>query len=129
MNVFYGKTKVLDGNYITKQQASTMPDINLDLQPKKLYTLLLMDPDAVEGNKIHFLLLNYSIHNQGNIILPYVGPNPPKGSGIHRYYFLLIQQKSLIEPNLNFPSRYISIEKILNLLGSPIAQNYFTSHA
>jgi large subunit ribosomal protein L35 len=133
MNVFYAKTKVQDGNYISKQQASRMPEIILNLKPKKLYTVLLMDPDAVGGNKIHFLLTNYSMHNQGNIIFPHVGPNPPKGSGVHRYYFLLIQQESLIIPNLNFPSRYISIEKIFNLLNIPnnqiIAQKYFTSHA
>lgn len=133
MNVFYGKIKVQGGNYISKQQASKMPKIIVDLQAKKLYTILLMDPDAVGGNKIHFLLFNYSLHNQGTIILPYIGPNPPKGSGVHRYYFLFIQQESLIIPNLNFPSRYISIENIFNLLGIPnnqiIAQKYFTSHA
>jgi phosphatidylethanolamine-binding protein (PEBP) family uncharacterized protein len=133
MNVFYGKIQVQDGNYISKQQSSKMPEIILDLQAKKLYTVLLMDPDAVGGNKIHFLLLNYSLNNQGNIILPYVGPNPPRGSGVHRYYFLLIQQESLIIPNLNFPSRYISIENIFHILGIPnnqiITQKYFTSHA
>jgi phosphatidylethanolamine-binding protein (PEBP) family uncharacterized protein len=133
MNVFYGKIQVQDGNYISKEQASTLPKIVLDVKPKKFYTVLLMDPDAVGGNKIHFLLINYSLYKKGNIILPYVGPNPPKDSGVHRYYFLLIQQESFIEPNLNFSSRYISIENIFHLLGIPknqfIAQKYFTSHA
>ena len=129
MNVFYGKTTVLNGNYISKQQASKMPEIILHLKPKKLYTVLLMDPDAVGGNKIHFLLINYSLKELGNIIFPYIGPKPPKGSGVHRYYFLLIQQELLIIPNLNFPSRYISIQKIFDLFGTPIAQKYFTSHA
>jgi len=133
MKILYGKTIVQHGNYIPKQVASKPPDIILDLNPKKLYTVLLIDPDAVGGNKIHFLLINYSLKKLGKIIFPYIGPKPPKGSGVHRYYFLLIQQELLIIPNLNFPSRYISIKKIFNLLDIPnnqiIAQEYFTSHA
>jgi len=133
MKILYGKTIVQHGNYIPKQVASKPPDIILDLNPKKLYTVLLIDPDAVGGNKIHFLLINYSLKKLGKIIFPYIGPKPPKDSGVHRYYFLLIQQELLIIPNLNFPSRYISIKKIFNLLDIPnnqiIAQEYFTSHA
>lgn len=128
MNIFYGKIKVQDGNFITKQRASKMPKIILDLQINKIYTILLMDPDAVGGNKIHFLLTNHSLYNEGNIIFPYVGPNPPKSSGVHRYYFLLIEQNSFVLPNPNLANRFISIKKILTF-GSFIAQKYFTSHA
>ena len=87
MQINYGKTKVQSGNYISKHLASKHPKIMLNLNPNKLYTILLIDPDAVGGNKIHFLLINYCLYNIGNIIFPYVGPNPPIESGVHRYYF------------------------------------------
>lgn len=133
MNCFYGKTQVKYGNYITKQNASKMPEIIVNLKPKILYTVLIIDPDAVGGNKIHFLLINHSLTNNGTIIFPYVGPDPPNRSGVHRYYFLLIEQESLIFFKIALSTRYISLGRLFCMLGLPnnsiIMTKHFTSHA
>ena len=60
-----------------------------------LTTLVMFDPNAVGGTKIHWLIVDIppcrDIH-EGRILLPYTGPAPPQGSGLHHYIFLVLQQ-------------------------------------
>jgi len=88
------------------------------------------DPDAVNGDYIHFLDINIPGNNitNGQILLYYKGPSPPPRTGIHRYIFLLFEQ---IE-HINYQAindRNISLSKIKTMfkLGEPLANAMFTS--
>ena len=90
---------VQNGNYIPLPMTSTQPVLSALPRVEKdtWYALVLFDPDAVGGNKIHWLL--YDIHRtSGTTAIPYEKPNPPAGTGIHRYIFQLIRQPRKIGP-------------------------------
>ena len=63
----------------------------------KLCTIVMVDPDApmakVKGQSfgwLHWLVVNSNINEP---ITLYNGPKPPSGSGIHRYFIYLFEQK------------------------------------
>jgi hypothetical protein len=73
-----------------------------------LYALLMVDADAGlkvassgSGNKatlhenVHWVVLNIPQSNvqEGTVVVPYKGPAPTYGSGVHRYVFSLYKQK------------------------------------
>jgi hypothetical protein len=71
-----------------------------------LYALLMVDADAGldvgnSGNKgthqeyVHWVVLNIPQSNvqEGTAVVPYKGPAPTYGSGVHRYVFSLYKQK------------------------------------
>ena len=85
------------------------------INKQDLFTLVLTDPDApsradhkwseychyvvadipldtgiTEPNEPQFVASK--IGDQGNTLIPYMGPGPPKGTGQHRYIFLLYRQ-------------------------------------
>lgn len=88
----------LGGNYTnpTKLNARIMtpePSIKIhNSDPSSQYTILMYDPDAVgeipniKVNYLHYLQIN------GKVCVPYKGPNPPPGTGVHRYTFVLYKQ-------------------------------------
>ncbi|EDO19120.1 hypothetical protein Kpol_2000p88 [Vanderwaltozyma polyspora DSM 70294] len=78
-----------------------------------LFTLVMTDPDAPSrvdhkwSEYCHYVStdiplnnesgdndLNFttSFINEGNTLIPYMGPGPPKGTGQHRYIFMLFKQ-------------------------------------
>jgi phosphatidylethanolamine-binding protein (PEBP) family uncharacterized protein len=87
----------------------------------------MFDPDAVGGNKIHWLIVNITKNDifTGNTIVNYKGPNPPKDSGKHHYVFSFFKQHKLIDPkNVVLNSRFIELERLFNMLKTN--NNYFT---
>lgn len=77
--VTYGSKKV-QGNELTAQETSVKPSVKIP----EGYTLLMYDPDATHPSYIHWIATS-----QGDV-LPYKGPSPPPGTGIHHYKFALI---------------------------------------
>jgi len=72
-------------------------------EANKLYALILTDPDARDRAKheyrewIHFVKINANgadLGKTGDALVEYVGSAPPKGSGIHRYVWLIYEQKN-----------------------------------
>ncbi|CDH13320.1 related to Carboxypeptidase Y inhibitor [Zygosaccharomyces bailii ISA1307] len=70
-----------------------------------LLTLVLTDPDAPSrtdkkwSEYCHYIESDIKMGEGGllgggKVLQPYVGPGPPKGTGPHRYVFLLYQQPS-----------------------------------
>jgi len=127
---------VHDGIYLRPIQTVSLPLVfyrNNDTR----YTLILHDPDAVGGNKIHWLVINIPGNrvDKGESILQYEGPHPPRGSGIHRYCFLLLEQMNgkiiLDHPWFLTRYRYISMKTLLEALNGNnlhlVALQYFTS--
>ena len=90
----------------------------------------MYDPNAVNGNYIHFVDINIPNGNitNGQILLSYKGPNPPPKTKIHKYIFLLFEQKErIVYQKIN--DRTMSLENLTSLLKlyKPNAQQFFTS--
>ena len=90
-------------NYDDNFEANTVqskPDLIYDLQAGKYYTLLVIDPDAPSRANpkykhwLHWLKVNIIKNiNSGIEIVGYNPPTPPAGTGYHRYYICLLEQK------------------------------------
>ena len=52
----------------------------------------MYDPDAIHGTYLHWL------QDSTRVYLAYQGPSPPKGTGVHRYIFILVKGSPLIVP-------------------------------
>ena len=94
MEVIYNNKSIKNDEFLEVAETQKQPKIKLCMNPEKFYTLIVHDPDAVGGNKIHWAIiniLNNDIRNGINII-PYKGPAPPKNTGIHHYKFELYEQ-------------------------------------
>jgi hypothetical protein len=134
MKIKYNNIIVNKGIFFTPLQTVIKPNIRYNAAKNKLYTLILHDPDAVTGNRIHWLVINIpgsSIEN-GETVFDYDGPHPPPKSGIHKYIFLIYEQPKKIENRLinNNTERIITIPEILEKLqlkGYPIYSTYFIS--
>lgn len=66
----------------------------------------------------------------GQTLTPYRGSGPPKGTGLHRYIFIVFEQSGLLtitEPDLESNRRNFSIRKFAEKynLGKPIAGNFY----
>lgn len=90
------------GKVLTPTQVKNRPtSITWDgLDAGKLYTLVLTDPDAPSRKDPkyrewhHFLVVNMKGNDisSGTVLSDYVGSGPPKGTGLHRYVWLVYEQ-------------------------------------
>lgn len=90
------------GKVLTPTQVKNRPsNISWDgLDPGKLYTLVLTDPDAPSRKDPkyrewhHFLVVNMKGNDisSGTVLSDYVGSGPPSGTGLHRYVWLVYEQ-------------------------------------
>jgi phosphatidylethanolamine-binding protein (PEBP) family uncharacterized protein len=79
------------------------------IQSDKLYTTIMVDPDAPYPNKpIHKYQIHYLKINSKNIKVAYHPPNPPMDSDYHKYQIFIYEQSNFIEmeklqygPNFN----------------------------
>ena len=121
MDINYQNNKLYKNNlFITLEEAHIKPKIILRKNKKKIYTLLMFDPDAIGGNKIHWLIVNIINDDisSGNTLIEYKGPTPPKGSGIHHYTFVLAEQIDFIKiDNIKFETRFIELKELFKKLG------------
>ena len=122
MKINYSTKKLYKNNlFISIEESSIKPIIILNKNPNKwLFTLLMFDPEAIGGNKIHWLIVNITNNCifKGDTLIKYKGPLPPKGSGKHHYTFILFKQTEFIETtNIKFKSRFIELNKLFKKLG------------
>uniref|UniRef100_A0A6J0SCF1 Phosphatidylethanolamine-binding protein 1 n=1 Tax=Pogona vitticeps TaxID=103695 RepID=A0A6J0SCF1_9SAUR len=110
LRVCYGSLEVDElGKVLTPTQVKNRPTtIEWDTcDPEKLYTLVLTDPDAPSRKNPkfrewhHFLLTNMKGNdlNSGCVMSDYVGSGPPKGTGLHRYVWLVYEQPQQLDCN------------------------------
>ncbi|CAK9824841.1 OV-16 antigen [Anthophora retusa] len=99
IEVKYGDKTVELGNELTPSVTHQIPEIRYKHEGGVLYTLVLTDPDVPTRKGYnrefrHWLVGNIPEENiaKGEVLAEYVGPAPPKGSGKHRYVFLLYKQ-------------------------------------
>jgi len=93
------------GNVLPVKETQSQPRIFFPSQPGAHYTIMMVDPDALSRqthefrNYCHWLQVNVpgstSDHvdvHKGHNIVPYMGPAPPRKTGLHRYVFLVYKQ-------------------------------------
>ena len=102
----------------------------------------MTDPDAPSREKptaaewLHYLVINISgiAVDQGETVAEYIGAAPPAGTGLHRYIFLVFEQKERIDyraplrSNRSDEGRSCQNTRALAQrygLGTPIAGNCF----
>ena len=153
MNIEYSNKFIISnknsGLYLSKQDTASAPKIDFGklLKKGKYYTLIMHDPDAVNDNHNvnHWVITNIQLtntsfmplHNAFEPLLDYKGPNPPPGSGIHKYIFTLYLQPNGISKNikitLNNDSRTMPVSDLLDQLqltdDNKVSSVYFTSSA
>lgn len=135
------------GNELKPFSVKDVPRVRWDADPLKLYTLLLVDPDApsrtnpTERSYRHWLVINIPgcDVNNGQIISDYVEPAPTIGSGLHRYVFLVYEQLNgciaNTEPIVQLYSgqerSYTNVRLFATLLNlsSPIFGNFFRAQS
>jgi len=98
------------GDSLAVSEAKKIPSIRLEEASKEqLFTVAMVDPDAPSRKNpraaqwLHWILTNVEgerlISGQdlmGEEVTAYAGPSPPKGSGPHRYVFLVWQQQQAV---------------------------------
>ena len=100
----FGSNKIKYNDMLTKQASSIKPNIEFKKDPSKLYTIITIDPDAPSPTNpiykyfLHMLTVNNS-NTKYDKIMEWTGPDPPKGSKIHRYYTCVFEQESPIDIN------------------------------
>lgn len=110
MNVDFGKE-------LTPTQVKDKPQVTWDAEKGGLYTLMMVDPDAPSRESHpfrevrHWLVVNIPelAIESGTEVSAYRGSGPPKGTGLHRYVFLVFKQPNgRIEPDEpHTPSMYV----------------------
>ncbi|KAM7284381.1 protein D2 [Ixodes scapularis] len=100
VQVSYDTVVVDMGNTLTPTQVQRQPNVSYPADPNRLYTLCMTDPDAPSRQSPkyrewhHWLVVNIPGVNvpQGEVLSEYVGSGPPKGTGLHRYVFVVYKQ-------------------------------------
>ncbi|XP_033321292.1 protein D2 [Megalopta genalis] len=112
IEVSYGDKAVELGNELTPTDTQQIPQIHYKHDGGVLYTLVMTDPDAPTRKGYnrefrHWLVGNIPEENvaKGEVLAEYVGPAPPKGTGKHRYVFLVYKQN---QGSITFDERRLS---------------------
>lgn len=100
LQVKYGGATVTPGSTFTPTQVKDAPEVTWEADQAAYYTLIMTDPDApsrtepAQREMLHWLVTNIPRNDisKGNVLADYVASGPPKGTGFHRYVFLLYKQ-------------------------------------
>ncbi|KAK3933412.1 Phosphatidylethanolamine-binding protein-like protein [Frankliniella fusca] len=130
------------GNELTPTQVQDEPTISWEAEDDALYFLAMIDPDAPSrqdpsvAEVIHWQVANIPGNDvsRGDVKFEYRGSGAPKGTGLHRYIFLVFKQPGRLDlgsdrvvkrsrrGRLNWSLRKFAQE---HKLGNPIAGNFF----
>ncbi|KAL4711660.1 hypothetical protein ACJJTC_003061 [Scirpophaga incertulas] len=89
---------VCTGNVVKPAQALEKPSVNFESEQNELWTLILtnLDGHLTEHEKeyVHWFIANIPGNQveKGDTLLEYLQPFPLKGTGFHRYVFVLYKQ-------------------------------------
>ncbi|KAJ8896849.1 hypothetical protein PR048_002195 [Dryococelus australis] len=95
--------KVHRGNVVKPSEAAAAPDISYKADPTSLWTLVLTNPDGHfsrgDSEYVHWFVGNIpgSDISKGDVIWNYLKPFPPRGTGFHRFVFVLYKQEKLLD--------------------------------
>ncbi len=138
-------------NQVATAPGVTIVPANSSVPTTGNFTLIMVDARAVgtnesNGEVLHWIAnyatledessscpsLNVSTTNSV-VVTGYISPQPPAGSGPHRYAILLLPQPPSFSPPANLTNPFVGIDLFFNLtdyisssnLGQPIAGMYF----
>jgi phosphatidylethanolamine-binding protein (PEBP) family uncharacterized protein len=114
LEIYYNNKKLVNNEFLKPSETQVEPKIKYDFNLNNLYTLILYDPDAVNGTHVHWIATNIKNNiSNSKALLPYQGPAPPAKTGKHRYIFELYKQSEMlnVEP---LGERSISITSLRN---------------
>ena len=106
ITIKYPNGKVVDlGQELATTDVVDEPQVSWEADPDKYYTLIMYDPDAPSrlepkfADIKHWLVVNIKGCDvkSGEVIAEYVGSGPSQGTGLHRYIFLVYEQKGKME--------------------------------
>lgn len=88
------------GNVLQPTQVKDAPQVKWEAEKGAYYTLVMVDPDAPSRSDPkfreirHWLVMNIpdNVVENGDTVIEYIGAGPPKGTGLHRYVFLIFKQ-------------------------------------
>lgn len=130
------------GKELTPTQVQNPPLVEWSAEKGIFYTLLMTEVDAPSRDDTslkewrHWLIVNIPEDNvsKGDLLYGYQGSAPSKGSGFHRYVYLLFKQPDKLTFDENY-SAANSIEGRPNFstknfsakygLGAPVAGNFY----
>ena len=153
---FPGVGPISPGQNLSMQQTAPAPNVtitpaNSSVPTTVNYTLMMVDARAVGTNEsngqiLHWLAnsatlkkgsssspsLNVSTDG-GLVVTNYVSPQPPAGTGLHRYVIMLFSQPASFSPVGNLSTPNVDIDLYFHLtdylssgkLGLPIASMFF----
>ena len=119
----FGSKKIFYNDLLTKEETSTKPIIQFNKEKNKLYTIIIIDPDAPYPSKpkykfmLHMLVTNNDNVNDNvndNEVVEYLGPNPPADSDPHRYYTCIFEQTAIIEKTKKFPRPNFDLKQFVS---------------
>jgi phosphatidylethanolamine-binding protein (PEBP) family uncharacterized protein len=91
LKIRYG-TNAVQNQRFRRESVDKLPEVILNIQNGKYYTLVLYDPDSPKPAYLHWLVTNIST-DDSNTVIPYEAPNPPTShTHYHRYIFELLEQ-------------------------------------
>jgi phosphatidylethanolamine-binding protein (PEBP) family uncharacterized protein len=120
MDVIYNNKSIKNNDYLKITETQKQPDIkihkNNNNYDNNIYTIIMYDPDAINGTYIHWIITNILRNDlkTGNVILNYKGPSPPPKTGKHRYIFELYNE--IGEKIINDIERNMSIDNLKSIL-------------
>ncbi|KAI3365417.1 hypothetical protein L3Q82_010509 [Scortum barcoo] len=94
--------QVYYGNHLTPTKAASVPQVSFDAEEGSLWTLLLTCPDEHlldnEAEYVHWLVGNIpgGAVQAGEELCHYLPPFPARGTGFHRYVYVLFKQEGLV---------------------------------
>ncbi|XP_066148395.1 large ribosomal subunit protein mL38 [Euwallacea fornicatus] len=107
LEIFYVKDNVKCpvhyGNILKPEDAALKPELTFESDDSSLWTLVLTNPDGhfQDNDKeyVHWFVANIPGNkvDKGEVIINYLQPFPPKGTGYHRYIFILYKQNRKLD--------------------------------
>ncbi|KAK4286850.1 hypothetical protein Pmani_040062 [Petrolisthes manimaculis] len=94
---------VYQGNIIKPREALCEPKVTYPSGPEDIWTLALTNPDGnlvqADTECLHWMVGNIrgSDVTTGEVLCDYLPPFPPRGSGYHRYVFVLYKQERIVD--------------------------------
>jgi len=130
------------GNTLGVSNTQSIPKVSYEAaDEKKMYTLAMVDPDAPSREDpkaaqwLHWLVVNVPGKNMksgenidyGKVLMQHNGPAPPKGSGPHRYVFVVYEQRRPVNARVSRNRAGFKVESFAkrSQLGDPVAGNFY----
>lgn len=134
----FGSRDIQPGATVHKRDATHKPQIEFKSEAKYMH-LVMVDPDAPSADQhtfrswLHWMVLNIpdGAIQDGEEIIEYAPPTPPKGTGKHRYVFAIFGSDAKLKSQTIHERAKWSMNSFMkhHHLSDPIGVSYFlTEH-